>query len=204
MIVDKENGNDGHSWDNTAPTAIVEYEIKQIKKARREITKEETRAIIGKKFCQSLPADLLYNYNTGSVIHFTAYGYPVVATCREEPSSAKSFAEDFEEQIDCFKAESSFASIDNFGTDKQELIDAKILKILPENYHHGRNGFVSMEALLFENKKQLYGSQFNYVTQRQLGIKPRAHASAKKIENENETSDESNSSQEDPQACTIS
>ncbi len=204
MMVDRENGNGGHSWEKTPPKAIQKYEIKQIKNAGREINTEDYFDLMKKTFCHSLPADFLYCCNNESVLHFTAFGYPVVATCRKHPSSDdKSFAEAFEEQIEQFKAKPNFvADMGNFATERQELIDAKIFT---KHKHHGRNGFISMEHLFFEKKKQLYGSQFNYVTQRQRDVKPSyAHASTEKIEKEDETSDESSSSQEDPQACAIS
>jgi hypothetical protein len=170
MMVKDFEGEDRCWSKNFVPQIIIKHEEYEIIRTGRKIVLSDYSNMATKTFPDLVPADLLYNSSTGSIVPFTVHGYPVRATCSNNSLCNSSFREQFDQKIHQFIKKPSFTvKRAHYKKDEQELIDTKILT---KNHHHGEMGFTSLEDLLCEDKKKTYSSMHNYVMQRPTGIKP--------------------------------
>jgi hypothetical protein len=157
---------DETDWTNNIPKAIQKYEWKD--NLTIEEQKKQFRKIWSKNFPQDIPADLLYERKTGDSISLTVFGYPVIATCTDNPAANLSFQKHFAQHMTNFiKRPTYFFRLDKNSVDV--TIELEEAGLIDDRGYHGDNGFISIDKLLLEDKN--IPSIVNYLRQREIGQK---------------------------------
>jgi len=151
-------------WNNHIPQIIQHYEKQEA------LTEKDFTKIYKKRFPDYLPADLLYQCKAGDIIYLTVHGYPVIATCKDNPLTLTMlpFKEHFNYHMNLFAEEANF-SLGSIGKMDNTLEELQATGLIDNNHEHGPNRFISIEKLLLED--QQISNKFNYLKHRELGYK---------------------------------